>query len=130
MDTIKTATAAPPHPAESKVAAANEGFLQGEGGKQQLLLRQQDEQLEDIESAVSRLGRVGLTIHEELKSQVCARLVRVWVHGVSVGCGVCGCVQASGSSVWPSRAYVRVRASTNQHLVRTHVHAPTGPDAG
>lgn len=32
--------------------------------------RQQDEHLEDIEAAVSRLGRVGLTIHEELNTQV------------------------------------------------------------
>jgi hypothetical protein len=31
--------------------------------------RQQDAQLEDIEAAVTRLGRVGLTIHEELASQ-------------------------------------------------------------
>ena len=31
--------------------------------------RQQDEQLEDIEQAVTRLGRVGLTIHEELETQ-------------------------------------------------------------
>lgn len=34
--------------------------------------RQQDEHLEDIEAAVSRLGRVGLTIHEELTTQVSA----------------------------------------------------------
>jgi hypothetical protein len=39
MDSIKTATAAPVNPVESKVVKANEGFLQGEGGKQQLLLR-------------------------------------------------------------------------------------------
>lgn len=31
--------------------------------------RQQDAHLEDIEAAVTRLGRVGLTIHEELESQ-------------------------------------------------------------
>jgi hypothetical protein len=31
--------------------------------------RQQDAHLEDIEAAVTRLGRVGLTIHEELSSQ-------------------------------------------------------------
>jgi chromosome segregation ATPase len=31
--------------------------------------RQQDAHLEDIEAAVTRLGRVGLTIHEELASQ-------------------------------------------------------------
>ncbi|WIA35216.1 hypothetical protein OEZ86_003679 [Tetradesmus obliquus] len=104
-DTIKTATAARVNPAEEKLHKANEGFLQDEGGKQQLLLkhqdaqledieaavlcpvaadpnadtlfwhvlvcscRHQDAQLEDIEAAVTRLGRVGLTIHEELASQ-------------------------------------------------------------
>jgi hypothetical protein len=31
--------------------------------------RQQDAHLEDIEAAVTRLGRVGLTIHEELATQ-------------------------------------------------------------
>lgn len=68
-DTIKTATAARVNPAEEKLHKANEGFLQDEGGKQQLLLKHQDAQLEDIEAAVTRLGRVGLTIHEELASQ-------------------------------------------------------------
>jgi hypothetical protein len=38
-DSIKTATAAPSNPVETKIHKANEGFLQGEGGKQQLLLR-------------------------------------------------------------------------------------------
>jgi hypothetical protein len=31
--------------------------------------RQQDADLEDIEAAVTRLGRVGLTIHQELETQ-------------------------------------------------------------
>jgi len=40
VDSIKTATAAAPaNPVESKIHSANEGFLQGEGAKQQLLLR-------------------------------------------------------------------------------------------
>ena len=40
MDSIKTATAAAPaNPVESKIHKANEGFIQDEGGKQQLLLR-------------------------------------------------------------------------------------------
>lgn len=39
VDSIKSATAAPANPVESKVHKANEGFLQDEGGKQQLLLR-------------------------------------------------------------------------------------------
>lgn len=39
IDSIKTATAAPSNPVEAKIHKANEGFLQGEGGKQQLLLR-------------------------------------------------------------------------------------------
>jgi hypothetical protein len=39
IDSIRTATAAPVNPVESKIVNANEGFIQGEGGKQQLLLR-------------------------------------------------------------------------------------------
>jgi hypothetical protein len=39
VESIKSATAAPAHLVESKVQKANEGFLQDEGGKQQLLLR-------------------------------------------------------------------------------------------
>lgn len=50
--------------------------------------RQQDEHLEDIEAAVSRLGRVGLTIHEELTTQV-----RATVHH----CGHVPCCQSSSS---------------------------------
>eukprot|EP00878_Enallax_costatus_P008417 GHUV01008798.1.p1 GENE.GHUV01008798.1~~GHUV01008798.1.p1 ORF type:complete len:226 (+),score=54.80 GHUV01008798.1:292-969(+) len=69
LDTIKTATAAPINAAENKVHKQNEGFLQDEGSKQQMMLKQQDAHLDDIEAAVTRLGRVGLTIHEELESQ-------------------------------------------------------------
>jgi hypothetical protein len=39
MDTIRTATAARVNPAEEKLHKASEGFLQDEGGKQQLLLK-------------------------------------------------------------------------------------------
>lgn len=38
-DSIKTATAAPANPVETKIHKANEGFLQEAGDKQQLLLR-------------------------------------------------------------------------------------------
>jgi syntaxin 6 len=70
VDTLKTATAAPVNPVESKIHAANEAFLGDTQQKQQLMIKQQDTQLEDIEAAVTRLGRVGLTIHEELETQV------------------------------------------------------------
>lgn len=68
-DTLKTATAAPVSNLEAKVHNANESFLGDEQSRQQLIMKQQDNELEDIEQAVTRLGRVGLTIHEELESQ-------------------------------------------------------------
>ncbi|GBF87781.1 hypothetical protein Rsub_00492 [Raphidocelis subcapitata] len=68
-NTLKTATAPPVNAAEAKAQKANEAFLGDEQAKQQLIMRQQDVELEDIEQAVTRLGRVGLTIHEELESQ-------------------------------------------------------------
>lgn len=39
LDTLKTATAVKSNPAEEKLHKANEGFLQDEGGTQQLVLK-------------------------------------------------------------------------------------------
>ncbi|KAI8471517.1 MAG: Qc-snare protein, Tlg1/Syntaxin 6-family [Monoraphidium minutum] len=69
LETLATAAAAPVNAVEAKVHKANESFIGDEGHKQQLIMKQQDHELEDIEQAVTRLGRVGLTIHEELESQ-------------------------------------------------------------
>ena len=53
----------------SPYAAENEEALQGEADNQSLLMRQQDEELEDLSGAVTRLGNIGLSISEELESQ-------------------------------------------------------------
>ena len=39
QDTLKTATATPVNPVESKLHKHNEQFLDNEGGKQQLMIR-------------------------------------------------------------------------------------------
>jgi hypothetical protein len=44
--------------------ASNDKFVKGEYEQQQLIVKQQDQHLEDIEQAVTRLGRVGLDIHK------------------------------------------------------------------
>eukprot|EP00899_Mesostigma_viride_P007238 jgi/Mesvir1/16515/Mv10065-RA.1 len=48
---------------------ANEKFLASEREAQQSLLKQQDQDLDELSESVARLGGVGLTIHDELKSQ-------------------------------------------------------------
>lgn len=68
-ETLKTATAAPVNAAEARAIAGNDKFVGGEMERQQFMVRQQDAQLDDIEQAVTRLGRVGLDIHEELGNQ-------------------------------------------------------------
>jgi len=69
-EALKTALAAPPPPsADAKFVAANDKFLSSQAGQQELVLKEQDQHLDDIEQAVTRLGRMGMTIHEELESQ-------------------------------------------------------------
>lgn len=78
----------------------HDAFLGDELARQQLIVRQQDAELEDIEQAVTRLGRVGLTIHEELESQVgCAVLYALCVlcavlwSGAACACAWSGAVR-------------------------------------
>ena len=47
----------------------NDDFIASQQDNQQLLLRQQDESLDQLSGAVTRLGQVGLTIGEELQTQ-------------------------------------------------------------
>ncbi|KAK1266013.1 Syntaxin-61 [Acorus gramineus] len=47
----------------------NEDFISSENDRQLLLIRQQDEELDELSSSVERIGGVGLTIHEELMGQ-------------------------------------------------------------
>jgi len=50
-------------------AQDNDDFISSESDRQQLLMRQQDEELDELSASVQRIGGVGLTIHEELSGQ-------------------------------------------------------------
>ncbi|PIN24245.1 SNARE protein TLG1/Syntaxin 6 [Handroanthus impetiginosus] len=47
----------------------NDDFISSESDRQLLLMRQQDEELDELSASVERIGGVGLTIHEELLGQ-------------------------------------------------------------
>ncbi|GLT29526.1 hypothetical protein SLA2020_043860 [Shorea laevis] len=47
----------------------NDDFIASESDRQMLLIRQQDEELDELSASVQRIGNVGLTIHEELSAQ-------------------------------------------------------------
>ncbi|KAK4409599.1 syntaxin [Sesamum angolense] len=47
----------------------NDDFISSESDRQLLLIRQQDEELDELSASVQRIGDVGLTIHEELLAQ-------------------------------------------------------------
>ncbi|KAI3720617.1 hypothetical protein L2E82_31607 [Cichorium intybus] len=55
--------------AGSYVAQDNDDFISSEADTQMLLIRQQDEELDELSASVERIGSVGLTIHDELLSQ-------------------------------------------------------------
>ncbi|XP_059667469.1 syntaxin-61-like [Cornus florida] len=59
------------HPDRSShyVAVANDDFISSESDRQMLLIKQQDEELDELSASVERIGGVGLTIHEELLAQ-------------------------------------------------------------
>ncbi|KAI3462414.1 hypothetical protein Pfo_019077 [Paulownia fortunei] len=50
-------------------AQDNDYFISSESDRQLLLIRQQDEELDELSASVERIGGVGLTIHEELLAQ-------------------------------------------------------------
>ncbi|KAK4490640.1 hypothetical protein RD792_001328 [Penstemon davidsonii] len=61
-----------PHQADKPnryAAQDNDNFISSESDRQQLLIRQQDEELDEISASVERIGGVGLTIHEEFLAQ-------------------------------------------------------------
>uniref|UniRef100_A0A7S0WJC1 t-SNARE coiled-coil homology domain-containing protein n=1 Tax=Chlamydomonas leiostraca TaxID=1034604 RepID=A0A7S0WJC1_9CHLO len=67
-ETLKTATAAPQlPPQDNKFQQANDKFLGGEFDKQQLIIKKQDQALDEIEQHVNRIGRMGRAIGEELE---------------------------------------------------------------
>ncbi|KAL5705085.1 Syntaxin-61 [Ranunculus cassubicifolius] len=47
----------------------NDDFISSESDRQMLLIKQQDDELDVLSASVTRIGDVGLTIHEELSSQ-------------------------------------------------------------
>ncbi|KAM6580663.1 syntaxin-61 isoform X1 [Cannabis sativa] len=47
----------------------NDDFIASESDRQLLLIKQQDEELDELSASVQRIGGVGLTIHEELLQQ-------------------------------------------------------------
>ncbi|KAK9070409.1 hypothetical protein SSX86_010811 [Deinandra increscens subsp. villosa] len=46
----------------------NDDFITSESDRQMLLIRQQDEELDELSASVERIGSVGLTIHDELQA--------------------------------------------------------------
>ncbi|KAK1319052.1 Syntaxin-61 [Acorus calamus] len=51
------------------ISEDNDDFISSENDRQLLLIRQQDEELDELSASVERIGGVGLTIHEELMGQ-------------------------------------------------------------
>ncbi|KAG2681660.1 hypothetical protein I3760_11G154300 [Carya illinoinensis] len=51
-------------------AVDNDDIISSESDRQLLLIKQQDEELDELSASVQRIGGVGLTIHEELLAQV------------------------------------------------------------
>ncbi|KAG5001988.1 hypothetical protein AAZX31_08G305400 [Glycine max] len=50
-------------------ARDNDDFIQSESDRQTLLIKRQDEELDELSESVRRIGGVGLTIHDELTAQ-------------------------------------------------------------
>ncbi|GAA0146902.1 SNARE protein [Lithospermum erythrorhizon] len=47
----------------------NDEYISSESDRQLLLMRQQDEELDELSESVERIGSVGLIIHDELRAQ-------------------------------------------------------------
>ncbi|KAK7316765.1 hypothetical protein RJT34_00472 [Clitoria ternatea] len=50
-------------------AQDNDDFIHSESDRQMLLIKKQDEELDELSESVRRIGGVGLTIHDELTAQ-------------------------------------------------------------
>ncbi|CAK9868472.1 unnamed protein product [Sphagnum jensenii] len=57
------------HPLPKSNHTPDNGFITDESGQHALIMKEQEEDLDDLSETVMRLGGVGLTIHEELSSQ-------------------------------------------------------------
>lgn len=60
-----------PHQTErsNQYGQHNDDFISSESDRQVLLIKQQDEELDELSASVQRIGNVGLTIHDELLAQ-------------------------------------------------------------
>lgn len=59
----------PEDPSNYYATTHNDDFITSESDRQMLLIKQQDEELDEISASIQRIGGVGLTIHEELVGQ-------------------------------------------------------------
>lgn len=57
------------HRSNQYEAQDNDDFISSESDRQTLLIKQQDEELDELSANVERIGQVGLVIHEELDAQ-------------------------------------------------------------
>ncbi|KAL8141848.1 hypothetical protein V2J09_014880 [Rumex salicifolius] len=55
--------------ASSEYDHDNDDFVSSESDRQMLLMKQQDQELDELSASVQRIGHVGLTIHDELIEQ-------------------------------------------------------------
>ncbi|KAG4175210.1 hypothetical protein ERO13_A11G169750v2 [Gossypium hirsutum] len=56
-------------------AEDNDDFIASKSDRQMLLIKQQDEKLDELSASVERIGGVGLTIHEELLAQMSEKII-------------------------------------------------------
>jgi syntaxin 6 len=54
---------------ESEIASSNDEFIQDQGQKQELIMREQDTQLEEVASTMGALKEMGAMIGDELEDQ-------------------------------------------------------------
>jgi hypothetical protein len=131
---------APPAPLRRpQVIASNDKFVKGEYEQQQMIIKTQDQHLEDIEQAVTRLGRVGLDIHKvRWRWRGAAGGGLLAGPGPSPGSGLAwlveaaqlglACPQAGQAAHWQRRTRrtrrTRSPAHPLAHARRAHAHPP------
>lgn len=68
-ETLRTATAPPPPLPENRAVAQNQNFIKSQYEQQQLMLKKQDNDLDDVEAAVIRIARTNRVISTEVDDQ-------------------------------------------------------------
>lgn len=58
-----------PNRSDQYVSRDNDDFIASESDRQMLLIKRQDEELDELSASVERIGGIGLTIHDELLAQ-------------------------------------------------------------